>query len=366
MRRTKTFDRRPNGEVDDFDRYRLFSRLTDPKGFSSMLEELPDDVIQICEVAKKQTIHHNLLNYYGISNIKSKGMSRVWPPRMPDLLKALQEREPHNLKDDRKPEQRIIGACILESYLLAGMLRFRNVPARIRAGYFKDIRANHSHILRFWEGVQRAKHLSDEPLKNPEKWRAEVDEFTKKQNEINHHIEHWICEYWDDKEKEWRLLDANNTFLKAHSNIDVGFRLPKEHFEHAFEAWKKMRRDPHFLSDKYAEEPQDGRSHIRSQMLQDFFSLLNHDLAGYEFPRETWSFIKGKKYEELTTKELDELDALASLVSQLPTVEELVAFYRRAETLRNETAETDPYSFIASPNTIIKRNGSSQVASKCL
>ena len=34
--------------------YQSFSRFTDPRDFSFMLDTLPDDVIGICEVAKHQ------------------------------------------------------------------------------------------------------------------------------------------------------------------------------------------------------------------------------------------------------------------------------------------------------------------------
>ncbi|MFX0093563.1 MAG: hypothetical protein ACFFBD_17560 [Candidatus Hodarchaeota archaeon] len=337
-------------DTENHDHYRSFSSLTDPKNFSSMLDELPNDVIGICEVAKQQTIHHNLLSYYDIPNSKWKEMNRIWPPKMTELLRALKDTKPHNLYDDRHPEQRIIGGCILESHFLAGMLRYKNIPARIRAGYFKDIRANSTHVLRFWEKVLREKGVNEELLKeDPEKWKEDINAYTGKKNDINHFIEHWICEYWDETKKRWRQLDANITFLKAHSNIDVGFHLPRKHYEYAFEAWKKMRNSDNFNPEQYAEEPQDGRSHIRSQLLWNFFSLLNHDIAGHDqLSRDSWTFIKKKKYEEISTQELGELDMLASLLSQEPTKDELVEFYQRCTTLRIASAEMDPYSFVFS------------------
>lgn len=330
--------------------YQSFSRFTDPRDFSFMIDTLPDDVIGICEVAKHQTIHHNLLPYYGLPKSQWKEMKRVWPPKMPDMLSALKETPPYHLSKDRQPAQRIIGACMLESHLLAGMLRSRQIPARIRAGYFKDIRANSPSIVSFWEQVARAKGNEEDLLKtDPEKWREENNAYTRRQNEINHHIEHWLCEYWDEQQRQWRLLDANDTFLKAHSNLDVGFHLPSAHFEHAHAAWQKMRSQSSFNPDQYMEEPQDGRSHIRSQMLWDFFSLLNHDLAGYDEPSdETRKFIKARQYEDTPPQELQELDLLASLLSQDPPTEELTAFYRGSVALRIASAEQDPYSFVFS------------------
>ncbi|MFW9916369.1 MAG: hypothetical protein ACFFGZ_12250 [Candidatus Thorarchaeota archaeon] len=275
-------------------------------------------------------------------------MSRIWPPKMPDLLKALKDREPFNLYNDRPVEHRIIGACMLESHFLAGLLRYRNIPVRIRAGYFKDIRSNAPFIVNFWENVSREKRVQEDLLKeDPEKWKQRINAFTIKQNHINHYIEHWSCEYWNSNSKQWRLLDANNTFLKAHSNITVGYHLPRDHYELAFEAWMKMRTSDDFNPDQYAEEQQDGRSHIRSQLLWDFFSLLNHDLAGYDQPtREAYIFLKETKFEEISNQELEELDNLAHLLSKPHSKDDLVEFYYQCAKIRLESAEKDEYSFV--------------------
>lgn len=184
----------------------------------------------------------------------------------------------------------------------------------------------------------------------PKAWKEAMNAITMRQQiEVDKHIEHWICEYWEKNEERWRLLDANDTFLEASSDIHVGFFLPKKHYEFAFEAWQKMRSTEDFNPYQYAEEPQDGRSHIRSQMLLDFYCLLNHDMAGFDDQSgDVMKFIKRKRYEDASTDELKELDALAELLAQCPTTDELVEFYRRSKTLRLEAAEKDPYSFVYS------------------
>jgi hypothetical protein len=144
------------------------------------------------------------------------------------------------------------------------------------------------------------------------------------------------------------------------SDIEVGFHLPRDYFEYAHEAWNKMRATEDFNPDRYAEWPQDGRSHIRSQLLWDFYSLLNHDIAGYDkraWPeegstteeREVYAFVKEKNFEELSPEELEELDALAMLLSSDSGIEELEPFYRDSETLQIPTMATDPYSYLSVP-----------------
>ena len=154
------------------------------------------------------------------------------------------------------------------------------------------------------------------------------------------------------------MLDANDTFLKAMSDIDIDFHLPRRYFEYAYESWQRMRTDGDFKPDQYAEWPQDGRSHIRAQLLWDFYSLLNHDIAGYDkgaWPiegestaeRDAYVFVKETKYVDVPAGEIAELDALAQLMSQDPGVDALMAFYLGSDHLRIDTLDADAYSFPA-------------------
>jgi hypothetical protein len=333
----------------DREPYQGFSRYTDPGQFAPMLAGLPDDAESIAGIAARQTIHHNLLVYYGIPASRWDDMPRAQPPSAANVLQALTTSGPRDLYGDRAPEERVVGACFLESHLLASMLRYRKIPVRIRAGYFKDIRdGDRTHILQFWERNLREKGVSAELLKkDPAEWKRQVDEYSAAKNAVNHYIEHWVAEYWDASAGAWRLLDANTTFLRAHSAIEVGVHLPDRHFQFAHEAWRKMRTDPAFKPERYAEEPQDGRSHIRSQLLWDFYTLLNHDGAGNNRASDAdYRFVKGRSYQEISPEELRELDALASLLARQPSIAELAAFYQSSRTLRLRGAETDPYSFV--------------------
>jgi hypothetical protein len=349
----------PDGpDLESHAHYRSLSRFTDPGSLSPLLGELPGDATGIARVAEHLTVHHNLLPYHGIPKERWVEMSRIWPPKAPEVLAALQERAPHNLYDERPLENRVVGACMSESHLLASLLRHREIPVRIRAGYFKDVRGDAQHVIRFWEDNARARGINTQLLESdPERWREENNANTARQVELDHHIEHWAAEYWDEERKAWRLLDANRTFLEASSNIEVGYHLPRKHFGYAHEAWQDLSTQDGFEPDQYYEWPQDGRSHIRSQLLWDFFSLLNHDIAGLDRSvwatddtateeQDTYTFVKERTYEELPSEELDELDRLAELLSEEPTRDHLVAFYHKSRTIRSASAEKDPYSFL--------------------
>ena len=328
----------------------MLSRFTDPGEHAALLDVLPHDPLAICAVASRQTIHQNLLPSFGIARAAWPGMRRVWPPRLDDLLAAPHELPPHTLSGARRPENRIVGACVLESHFLAGLLRHRGFEVRIRVGYFANIRADRELIVRFWEDVMREKRVEPELLdRDPERWRQVVNAYTERKNELDHRIEHWVCEYWDGSEARWTLIDANDAFLRYHSGLEVGFFPPPRYFEHAHDAWLRLRTDGSIDPDRYAEEPQDGRSHIRSQLLSDFFSLLNHDVAGVDEPESAdYAFLKRRSFDDLGDHELEALDALATLLSREPSAEELLEFYRATPVLRLSSAEGDPYSLVYS------------------
>jgi hypothetical protein len=327
----------------------MLSRFTDPGEQAPQLDVVPQDPREICVLASRQTIHHNLLPSLGVPREAWPALRRVWPPRLEHILGALQELPPHTLTASRRPENRLVGGCMLEAHFLAGLLRHRGFEVRIRAGYFANVRADRRRIVRFWEDVLREKRVQPELLeRDPEQWRRVMNAYTERKNELDHRIEHWICEYRGAGEREWTLLDANDDFLRYHSGLTVGFRLPRRHFEHAHEAWLRLRADRTIDPARYAEEPQDGRSHVPSQLLWDFFSLLNHDLAAVEEPEGAdYAFLKRRSFEELRDDELEALDSLAALLSLEPSAEQLVAFYRATPVLRMRSADRDPYNLVS-------------------
>jgi len=350
------------GKTDDTpgpnQRYASFSRFTDPGEQSTMLDSVPEDPMSITAVASHLTVHHNLLTYFDIPKERWPDIKAVWPPKAPDILEVVAKSGPKDLLGERPLTDRVRGACMLESHLLATMLRYRRFPVRLRAGYFRDVYTNEDHLIAFWERNSRAKGVAKQLLESdPEKWLEVNHDYTRQQVAANKCVEHWVVEYWDSTRKGWRLLDANNVFLKAMSGIEVGYALPRRYFEYAYESWRKMRTAERFNPDQYAEWPQDGRSHIRSQLLWDFYSLLNHDIAGYDktlwgdadsasAERKTYGFVKEKKYDELVARELEELDALAELMATDPSIKDLVAFYHGHNTLHIQTIDTDQYSFV--------------------
>ncbi len=329
--------------------YTSVSSQTQLTDHEEKLKALPDDPVAIAKIASKQMIHHNNLQSFNIPK-GDQNIRTPFPPNFTKILGTLDTIEPYDLSINRTPENRLIGACVSESYFLAGLLRYKNIPVRIRAGYYKNINKYPDHIIGFWEQVASYKGFNAQ-LMNEDSlaWKENQNAYTQSQIDADHHIEHWICEYWDKEKQQWVLLDANKDFLKLSSKIEVDYELPKKYFEYAYEAWMSMRANSKYNPDMHAEYPQDGRSHIRSQLLVDFYNLLNHDISCYsniDLPSK--EFVKQKTYEELSNQELSELDALANLLSKNPPTNQLIKFYNESKTLKINSAQMDSFSFVSS------------------
>ncbi len=340
----------PPGQVPDVaSPYLSLSRLTDPGPNEDALKSLPSTVDEICALAELQTIHHNLLGYYGLTLADFGANPRVRPPRLDLLLERLDRLEPGGLSPHRPPKSRLLGACVLESHFLTGLLRSRGVPARIRTGYFRNVMTNPSVTLPFWRGALAARGIeADLRKKDPDRWRAEVDAFTRHQFEVDHHIEHWITEFWDAETSRWTLLDANRSFLKAHSGLEVPYRLSGTYFEPAWEAWQRVRTVKDYNPDQHAEESTEGRSHVRLQLMMDFYALLNHDAAGAQGPwPEAATLPVPPVSAAFGRDELTALDELALLLSSQPSPDALKKFYRSRRRFWYSDVETDGYSFVS-------------------
>jgi hypothetical protein len=44
-----------------------YSRFTAPDAQTALLHDLPEGVTELAEIAERQTIHHNLMGYFGLS-----------------------------------------------------------------------------------------------------------------------------------------------------------------------------------------------------------------------------------------------------------------------------------------------------------
>ena len=160
---------------DILDIYRQQTARTDPGEYLYLYEGLPEDLNELCELIKKQLIHPQEAMQRGMD--RDKLIEDNINHDVRSMLRELIRMDSSGLTMDRRPRNRLILACYHHSMLLASILRSRDIPVRMRAGY-----------ARYYEKAFGVR------------------------------FGHVICEVWDDKEQRWMLVDPDR------EKVDFSFR----------------------------------------------------------------------------------------------------------------------------------------------
>ncbi|MDJ0958152.1 MAG: transglutaminase family protein [Arenicellales bacterium] len=313
--------------------------LSDPGSLAAMYDSVPSDIDGLSAVAKNQIVHYRMLSQWHIPKDRWKTipMNGSLNATAGEMLKTLHETPLGRLDSSRPVMNRVFGSCAKESILLVSMLKSKGIPARIRFGYLTNLYKG-SKVRQFWMNVFKYERGDDE-----QKRKVFVD-FLEKGIKNNRVIEHWIAEYWDANKRHWRVLDVRTDYAGSYGLL-VDRHLGPESYQYSWQAWLALKEDG-FDPERYDEDPLDGRSHIRQFLLLDFYSLLNHEGAGLYHSKDSRSFIKERRFADLTRNEQGELDRLAHLMARNPTVMDLSSFYEKSTTLKLTSATQDKYSFV--------------------
>jgi hypothetical protein len=185
---TQELDCSPSDQA--LQRYLEYSNYTTPGEFEYLYDNLPKDIENICDLIKIQLIHPFDIEKFGDAIPKERAYEDRSIPTVEQMLKELLARDNKGLVASRKPEDRLVVACVHHSLLLASILRHQGIPVRLRAG--------------------NAKYIGDD-------------------NRIR--VTHAICEVWDDQRKVWFLVDPDR------HKIDFD----RQEFELASETWHRLR-----------------------------------------------------------------------------------------------------------------------------
>ncbi|MFC5703355.1 transglutaminase domain-containing protein [Cohnella faecalis] len=231
--------------------YAQLTRTTDPGELVDLYEGLPEDLPSLCRLIKAQLIHPDNTDRFKHS-LKSAKREDARFDTVADMLEALEERNANGLLMDRAPNERLILSCRYHALLLLSILRSRNVPARCRVGF--------------------ASYLSDRAAK---------------------HVDHWICEVWNDREERWVLVDPDREIV----DIREGFIL-------AGDAWL-MARNNEINPRLFGAKTSWGLSYIRNNLCHDMSAILGREPRYWDFPPIGKQAIDGSNEEALQL--LDEL-----------------------------------------------------------
>lgn len=259
--------------------YKLTSAFTELGLYRDFAKKLPDDINELCLLQRCQTIHPvGLLNpatrmdregFWGdLSEVPLTRMNfeEDWFPTAVSMFAELLRLNPVYSKE-RTARDKLHITCRCQAILLAATLKAKGIPARVRSGFAGYIKQN------------------------------------------GEHCDHWITEYFSEKEGHWVLVDPD---IHCDPNIDFDPNdLPREKYLTGPQAYLKLRQGQ--LAEKaisFASWPVTyGLPAAIRGLFYDFHCLMNQEIIFLHQPE----YVVEKNF-CLSEKELEELDRLAGLL----------------------------------------------------
>ena len=177
-------------------------------------------------------------------------------------------RKSTNYDIKREAKDKINITCRGQAILLASILKAKGIPARARSGFAPYIK---------YDGIS---------------------------------YDHWITEYYDEKEKIWKLVDADEHCPDHEMGFDLN-NIPYDRFIFGANAYLGLREKsikPESIL--YASDPVTlGMKAALRGLFYDFHALMNNEIIFLHVPK----YIKEKDF-NLSEEEYNELDNLARLM----------------------------------------------------
>lgn len=249
------------GNVLDF--YRQYSSFTDPGKYASLYENLPDSLPELCHLIRAQFIHpYAELPRYENQIPQERADEYLKYPTVKSILEGLLSLDSRGLVKDRKIEHRLVLGCRHYAIVLASIMKYRGIPARVRCGH--------------------ATYL--------------IPDF---------HTSHTICEVWNERENRWMLVDPDGLMID----------FSKEKFDFSNELWLKLQKGEVDL-DRYGIPGQySGFVSIVAKVCHDLASVLGTEYPIYQYaPVLDYAF---KNNNQLTSKQIEILNKVSELMKSL-------------------------------------------------
>ncbi|MBN1183609.1 MAG: SUMF1/EgtB/PvdO family nonheme iron enzyme [Bacteroidales bacterium] len=245
------------------DYYLQYSEFTDPGEYVYMYANLPDSLPELCKLIKSQFIHPFAeLQKYSEQIPEERWNEMVNYPTVKSILEGLLSYDSSGIVPDRIPENRLILGCREYAILLASVLKYRGIPARVRCGHATYI----------------------------------MPDF---------HVSHTICEVWNNKENRWMLVDPGMNMVD----------FSREKFDFSNEAWLQLQKneiDPDYyaIPGRYS-----GFASILGKIGHDLAALLGSEYTIFEYsPILEGTF---ENNNQLNTEQIELLNKICELMITL-------------------------------------------------
>jgi formylglycine-generating enzyme len=245
------------------DFYRQYSSFTDPGEYKYLYENLPDSLSELCSLIRSQFINYGWeLDMYRDQIPKERWNESLKYPTVKSALEGLLSYDSSGLVKDRKVEDRLVLTCRDNAILLASILKYRGIPARVRYGH--------------------ATYL--------------IPDF---------HTSHVICEVWNENDNRWMLVDPSTDMID----------FSREKFDFSNDVWLKMQKkeiDPNLfgIPGKYT-----GLTSIIAKVYADLVSILGTEYTIYQYPPILdYAF---ESDNQLTAEHIETLNRISELMKSI-------------------------------------------------
>ncbi len=220
--------------ISVLDFYSKYSSYTDPGEYAYLYKNLPDSLPQLCILIKSQFIHPVAeLPMYRDQIPKERWNETEKYTTVKSILKGLVTYDSRGFVKDRKPQDRLVLGCREYAILLASILKYRGIPARVRYGFA--------------------------PYLIP-----------------GYYSNHVICEVLNKNDKRWMLVDVGANLID----------FSREKFAFGYDSWLKMQKkeiDPSLYGVPGEYSKNNGLVPIATMVCLDLASLLGNEYTIYQY-----------------------------------------------------------------------------------
>ena len=253
-------------EMNLLDYYTSQGVMTDPGKYTYLYNGLPSEVSELRDVVQGVLIHIFHYQRYGIE-LSEERNAEVNIRKVEDMLARIIELDDRPIIFKREPMKRLVANCRGYSVFMTSLLRYKGISARARCGF---------------ETYFIPGKCSD----------------------------HWICEYWNQKESRWIQIDTQiDSLQKQAFNFEFDpLDLPAGKFLTAGEVWK-LCGDGKIDPDLCGIGDLKGLWFVRGNVIRDFMALNKFEVL----PWDCNELMTSEK--KLNQEEMDLLDQVAELTT---------------------------------------------------
>ena len=223
------------------------NEFTEPDRFRLIFKNIPNDIKSICEFVQNLLIHAYWVEMYDCSFDESTKFKEMQLRYVSDILKLAESKSSNHISSPRTPKDRVVSICRDFSLMICAILRVKGIPARLRCGF--------------------ATYLTP-----------------------NHFEDHWVCEYWSEKESKWVMVDAQLDSLHREV-LKIDFdpcNVPSNKFIFAGKAWK-LCREGKANPENFGINDFNGLVFIKGNVIRDVFSIAKTELLAWD---TGWGILK--------------------------------------------------------------------------